>query len=60
MFLNNAMSIRFKASAIWVLDFRLLFVMAQVRGAPEEGQGNPGARKKPEILEHLLKTIGNL
>ena len=30
MYLVNAMSIRFKPSAIWVLDFRLLFVMAQV------------------------------
>ena len=59
MFLVNAMSICFKVSALWVLDFRLLFVMARVRGAPEEGQGNPGARKKTEILEHLLKTIGN-
>ena len=32
MFLVNAMSICFKVCALWVLDFRLLFVMAQVGG----------------------------
>ena len=57
--LVNAVSICFKISALWVLDFRLLFVMAQVGGAPEEGQGNPGARKKPIQLrsQRHLKTI---
>ena len=32
----------------------------QVRGAPGEGQGDPGARGRPEDPENVVKPIGNL
>ena len=39
---------------------RQFLVCFQARGAPGEGQGDPGARRRPEDPEDLLKPIGNL
>ena len=35
-------------------------VCFQARGAPREGQGDPGARRRLEDPENLLKPIGSL
>ena len=39
---------------------RQFLVCFQARGAPGEGQGDPGVRRRPEDLENPLKPIGNL
>ena len=39
---------------------RQFLVCFQARGAPGEGQGNPGARGRPEDLEKLLEPKENL
>ena len=41
--------------ALW--QFLVCF---QVRGAPGEGQGDPGARRGPEDPGNVVKPIGNL
>ena len=40
---------------IW--EFLVCF---QARGAPGEGQGDPGARRRPEDPEKLLKPMGDV
>ena len=41
--------------AIWQF-----LVCLHVRGAPGEGQGDPGARRRPEDPGNVVKPIGNL
>ena len=40
--------------------FLQFLVCFQARGAPGEGQGDPGARRRPEDPENVVKPIGNL
>ena len=48
------------ATKVQSIVTRQFLVCFQARGAPGEGQGNPGARGRPEDLEKLLEPKENL
>ena len=43
-----------------IRSIRQFLFCFQVRGAPGEGQGDPGARRRPEDPGNVVKPIGNL
>ena len=48
------------ATKVQSIVTRQFLVCFQARGAPGEGQGDPGARRRPEDPGNVLKPIGNL
>ena len=39
---------------------RQFLICFQARGAPREGQGDPGARRRPDYPKNPPKPLGNL